>query len=480
MSPSPRVRIAPSPTGDPHVGTAYTALFNYALAKKQGGSFLLRIEDTDRTRFDAGSQQAILDSLAWLGLTWDEGPDKGGSCGPYMQSERTDTYRKYVDQLVASEKAYPCFCDAERLDQVRAKCREEKRQPKYDRHCVGLSSDEVESKKKNGEKYVVRMLVPEGESVSFEDGIRGLVEIPLAQLDDQVLLKSDGFPTYHLANVVDDHLMQISHVIRAEEWISSTPKHVLLYKAFGWDTPAWVHLPLLRNKDKSKISKRKNPVSLLYYKDRGFLPKALVNFLALMGWSYGGDKEIFSLPEMLEKFELSGLKAGGPVFDMDKLLWMNQQYIQNIEWGEFWENFKNVIKPEGVCFDVEKSDLEKVFPLIKERLDTLQEVYTRHSYFFVNELDLTDVDILPKKMEKETFQEKFRPLPDALEACDWQEEAIDACLKAYKEEHELKPRDFFMPIRLMTSGRKDSPPLVPMLLELGKDKVVARIRACVT
>jgi len=443
MSQTPRVRIAPSPTGDPHVGTAYTALFNYALAKKNGGEFLLRIEDTDRTRFDAGSQQAILDSLAWLGLEWDEGPDKGGDYGPYMQSERTDIYRRYVEHLVVDKKAYPCFCTAEELDKVRAKCREEKRQPKYNRKCLSLSEEEILQKKSKGEKYVIRMLVPQEGDLSFEDGIRGKVDIPLTQLDDQVLLKSDGFPTYHLANVVDDHAMKITHVIRAEEWISSTPKHVLLYQAFGWETPKWIHLPLLRNKDKSKISKRKNPVSLLYYKDRGFLPEAMINFLALMGWSYGDDQEVFSLDQMIAKFELSDLKAGGPVFDMDKLLWMNQQYIQKLSWESFWENFSK----------------------------------TRHSYFFAGDLDLSEVTLLPKKMEKEDFVLKFAGLPEALGGCSkWDEDGIDACLKAYKEEHELKPRDFFMPIRMMTSGRKDSPPLVPMLVELGQDLVVDRIR----
>jgi len=425
MSQTPRVRIAPSPTGDPHVGTAYTALFNYALAKKNGGDFLLRIEDTDRTRFDAGSQQAILDSLAWLGLEWDEGPDKGGDYGPYMQSERTDIYRRYVEHLVVDKKAYPCFCTAEELDKVRAKCREEKRQPKYNRKCLSLSEEEILQKKSKGEKYVIRMLVPQEGDLSFEDGIRGKVDIPLTQLDDQVLLKSDGFPTYHLANVVDDHAMKITHVIRAEEWISSTPKHVLLYQAFGWETPKWIHLPLLRNKDKSKISKRKNPVSLLYYKDRGFLPEAMINFLALMGWSYGDDQEVFSLDQMIAKFELSDLKAGGPVFDMDKLLWMNQQYIQKLSWESFWENFSKVVKPEGVDFAVEKVKLETVFPLIKERLDILQEVYTRHSYFFAGDLDLSEVTLLPKKMEKEDFVLKFAGLPEALGGCSkWD---ADAC-----------------------------------------------------
>jgi glutamyl-tRNA synthetase len=275
-----RTRIAPSPTGDPHVGTAYIALFNKALAVKTGGRFLLRIEDTDQGRYVEGSEKMIFDALRWLKLDYDEGPDVGGPYAPYRQSERSAIYLRAVDDLMAKKQAYRCFCTKERLDQVRKEQESKKIQPRYDGLCKALSPDDVKAKLAQGLPSVVRMIVPAEGKTTFEDGLRGAVEFDNATIDDQVLMKSDGLPTYHLANVVDDHEMKITHVIRAEEWISSTPKHVLLYRAFGWTAPEFIHMPLLRNKDKSKISKRKNPTSLIWYRDEGFLPEALLNFLA--------------------------------------------------------------------------------------------------------------------------------------------------------------------------------------------------------
>ncbi len=290
-----RVRVAPSPTGVPHVGTAYIALFNYAFAQQEGGSFILRIEDTDQARSTAESEEAILRSLHWLGIEWDEGPDCGGPHAPYRQSERAETYREHVQELLDSGHAYRCFCTPERLAELR---KEQKRQRlpqlKYDRRCLELSDDEVTQRLADGAPHVVRLRVPEGETV-YRDRLRGEITFQNETIDDQVLLKSDGFPTYHLANVVDDHQMAISHVVRAEEWITSTPKHVLLYEAFGWQPPEFVHMPLLRNKDRSKISKRKNPVSLDWYREQGYLPEALRNFLALLGFSMPDEREVFSL-----------------------------------------------------------------------------------------------------------------------------------------------------------------------------------------
>ncbi|HWN66652.1 MAG TPA: glutamate--tRNA ligase, partial [Haliangium sp.] len=314
-----RVRIAPSPTGDPHVGTAYIALFNYVFARKHGGAFILRIEDTDRTRSRADSEAAIFRALRWVGLSWDEGPDVGGPHGPYRQSERSAIYREHTDLLIQRGRAYRCFCTAERLAEMRDRLKEQKASTTgYDRHCRGIDAAESERRAAGGEPYTVRLAVPVEGTTRFHDQLRGDVEIPNEQVDDQILLKSDGFPTYHLANVVDDHLMEITHVIRAEEWISSTPKHVQLYEAFGWQPPVWIHMPLLRNSDKSKISKRKNPVSIDYYKDAGILPRALLNFLAIMGWSFGGDREKFGLDEMIEVFSWDRVSLGGPVFDPDK------------------------------------------------------------------------------------------------------------------------------------------------------------------
>jgi glutamyl-tRNA synthetase len=281
-----RTRIAPSPTGDPHVGTAYVALFNYAWARQHGGQFILRIEDTDRQRSHPASERMIFEALHWLGLSWDEGPDVGGPHGPYRQSERSEVYREHADALVERGAAYPCFCTAERLEALRAEQKARKAAVMgYDRRCRGIARSEAERRCAAGEPRVVRLAMPDDDSMTVTDALRGAVRFERPQMDDQILLKSDGFPTYHLANVVDDHLMQISHVMRAEEWLSSLPKHVQIYRSFGWEPPVFCHLPLLRNADKSKISKRKNPVSLNHYRRAGFLPEALLNFLALMGFS---------------------------------------------------------------------------------------------------------------------------------------------------------------------------------------------------
>src|SRR5208283_1178850 len=332
-----RVRIAPSPTGDPHVGTAYIGLLNFVYARQRGGKFVLRIEDTDRARFVANSEQMIFDSLHWLGLEWNEGPDIGGPFGPYRQSERTGIYRSHVDLLLKSGHAYRSFETPEELDAMRRSQIAAKLPPRYNGAHRELTAAQIAAFEAEGRPSVVRLKVPvEGETV-FRDELRGPITFSHNNVDDQVLLKSDGFPTYHLANVVDDHLMQITDVIRAEEWISSTPKHVLLYKAFGWELPRFWHMPLLRNIDKSKISKRKNPVSLIYYRESGFLPQAMLNFLGLMGGGMAQPSEeeivskginikqgdIFSLPEMLDKFDFQRVSLGGPVFDLTKLKWLN-------------------------------------------------------------------------------------------------------------------------------------------------------------
>ncbi|MGH9390852.1 MAG: glutamate--tRNA ligase, partial [Vicinamibacteria bacterium] len=325
-----RVRVAPSPTGDPHVGTAYQALFNYAFARKHGGKFLLRIEDTDRARSTRQSEVLILESLRWLGLSWDEGPDVSGPHAPYRQSERLPIYREHVDELLEKGHAYRCFCTRERLDAMRAEHIESKVFPGYDRLCRAIPVAEAERRAAAGESHVVRMKVPvEGDCV-FQDLLRGEIRKDWASVDDQVILKSDRFPTYHLANVVDDHLMEISHVIRGEEWISSVPKHVKLYEHFGWEPPIFCHLPLLQNNDpnKTKLSKRKNPTSIRYYRRAGFLPEAMLNFMGLFGWTRAEGDEKFTLAEFIEHFEIEKLSLGGPVFDVEKLRWLNARYVR--------------------------------------------------------------------------------------------------------------------------------------------------------
>src|SRR5512134_567666 len=359
-----RTRIAPSPTGDPHVGTAYVALFNYALSRRHDGQFVLRIEDTDRERSSSASEAMIFDAMRWLGLRWDEGPDTGGPCGPYRQSERTEIYRRHADELVARGAAYPCFCTRERLDALREEQKARKLNFGYDRRCRAIPADEAVRRRAAGETSVVRLAMPpDGETV-VHDLLRGEVRFDNAQVDDQVLLKSDGFPTYHLANVVDDHLMGITHVIRAEEWLSSLPKHVTLYRGFGWEEPVFCHLPLLRNADKSKISKRKNPVSLNFYRRAGYLPEAMLNYLALMGWAMPDEHEEFSVAEFVEAFTLERISLGGPVFDLEKLTWLNGRYLRRLTPRQLLDRLRGELLSDEHLLDV--------LPLVQERIDTLE------------------------------------------------------------------------------------------------------------
>lgn len=469
MSREVRVRIAPSPTGDPHVGTAYTALFNYVFAKKNKGKFVLRIEDTDQVRAKPSSEAMILASLKWLGLSWDEGPDIGGKFGPYRQSERLLIYKEYSQKLLANGTAYYCFCTTERLDEVRARQKAEGLTTRYDGHCRELSQASVVAKKTAGERYVVRLKVPGSGTVKFNDMLRGQLEFDVDRIDDQVLMKTDGFPTYHLANVVDDYLMQISHVIRAEEWISSTPKHILLYRAFGWDAPEFCHLPLLRNADKSKISKRKNPVSLSYYKRAGILAKTLVNYLGMMGFSFGDDKEIFSIEEMIEVFELKKISLGGPVFDMAKLTWLNQHYIQKLAADEFVDFVRDEI--------FSKDYLLALRPLLQERMTRFEQFVDNFSFFFNGSLPYEGMDILPKGKDSTTLRLMLSELVELLdELYEWSHTNIHDLMNAHRERIGWKPKDYFMTVRLITTGRKDSPGLAESLEQIGREMVRFRIR----
>ncbi len=464
-----KVRIAPSPTGDPHVGTAYIALFNYAFAKKHGGSFVLRIEDTDQARAKASSEAQIVDSLKWVGLTWDEGPDIGGDFGPYRQSERSDIYRKHCQMLIDSGKAYRCYCDAERLDLVRKKKREDGLKPMYDRYCRGFTEEEKQEKYGSAARHVVRLAMPLDGVITFHDELRGPICIEAKELDDQVILKSDGFPTYHLANVVDDHLMEISHVIRAEEWISSTPKHKVLYEAFGWQEPAWVHMPLLRNTDKSKISKRKNPVSLDYYKRAGFLPEALLNYLGTMGWSFGEDREVFSLTEMVDNFDIQRVSLGGPVFDLDKLTWMNQGYMHKLGDDAFVGFVRDQIFSPAY--------LRKLKPIVLERMGRFEEFVDKNDFFFNGALDYSGVKLVPKGRDAVEVKKMLKLLVERLDDLYlWETPNLEGLLKSFQAEVEWKPRDFFMTIRLVVTGRKDSPPLYETMEALGREMTRFRVR----
>ena len=465
-----RVRIAPSPTGDPHVGTAYIALFNLAFARKHGGQFILRIEDTDQARSTRQSERAIFDSLRWLGLTWDEGPDVGGPRGPYRQSERSEIYREHAQSLLDSGRAYYCFATSDELTQMRAEQKAAGVRMRYDGRYRDLEPAEVQRRRDAGEPHVVRLKMPRIGNTSFVDGLRGLISIDNLEIDDQVLLKSDGFPTYHLANVVDDHLMGVTHVIRAEEWIPSTPKHVILYEAFGWEPPTFVHMPLLRNADKSKISKRKNPVSLEYYRQVGILPEAMVNFLARMGWSLDDEQEKFGLAEMIEAFTFDRMSVTGPVFNLDKLDWLNGLYLRELSHEELVDRLREWL--------LNDAHLTRIAPLVIERIKRLEDFVPMTSYFFGDDFELTPEALIPKKRDKRDTYRALLSITDGVdELRTWSAEAIEALLRDLCEASEWSKRDFFGAVRVAVTGRKATPPLFTTMEVLGKARCQARLRA---
>ncbi len=483
-----RVRIAPSPTGDPHVGTAYIGLLNFLFARQRGGKFVLRIEDTDRTRFVASSEQMIFDALHWTGLEWDEGPDVGGPYGPYRQSERTEIYREYCDKLVASGHAYRAFETAEELDAERKAQMAAKQPPKYNGASRRYTLEQVDAALAEGKPYTVRLRVPQGDagvgmaSTTFRDELRGDITFDHFNVDDQVLMKSDGYPTYHLANVVDDHLMGITDVIRAEEWISSTPKHVLLYQAFGWDVPRFWHMPLLRNIDKSKISKRKNPVSLIYYRQAGFLPQAMLNFLGLMGGGMAQPTEqeivskgldtrlidIFSLAEMEQRFDFKRISLGGPVFDLVKLKWMNSEYLRSMDGEAFFQAMRATVFSDEY--------LRAIAPLVQTRIETLGQFGDLSDFFFKDDVVPSQDVFVPKKRTlEETLAFAAEMLP-VLEAADWETTSIDAGLRGLLTAREWSVKDAFGLLRTILTGKTASPPLLESLVVFGKARSIDRVR----
>ena len=477
-----RVRIAPSPTGDPHVGTAYIGLLNFIYARQRAGKFVLRIEDTDRARFVSTSEQMIFDSLRWLGLTWDEGPDVGGPYGPYRQSERTEIYREHVEKLLASGHAYRSFETAEELDAMRKSQLAAKLPPRYNGAHRELSSAQIAAFETEGRPSVIRLKVPVEGETTFRDELRGNVTFSHNNVDDQVLLKSDGFPTYHLANVVDDHLMHITDVIRAEEWISSTPKHVLLYKAFGWDLPRFWHMPLLRNLDKSKISKRKNPVSLIYYRESGFLPQALLNFLGLMGGGMpsggagqGSDDratnlafEIFTLPQMLERFVFEKISLGGPVFDLTKLKWLNGEYLRALSPEAFFQALREVVFSD--------EHLRRIVPLVQTRIEILAQFGDMTDFFFKDEVMPAPEVFVPKKRTLEETLAFAAEQLTVLEATPFTVEDLEPALKQLGVDKEWPVKDNFMLLRAILTGKTASPPLLESLIVFGKARSLDRLR----
>lgn len=465
-----RTRIAPSPTGDPHVGTAYIALFNQCFARQHGGQFVLRIEDTDRLRSTPASEQAILDSLRWLGLNWDEGPDVGGPFGPYRQSERGAIYAEHADRLLETGHAFRCFCTSERLDALRMEQMAAQAPLGYDGHCLHLTQNQVAAQLAANTPFVVRMKVPREGVCVVDDLLRGNIEIEWSQVDMQVLLKTDGMPTYHLANVVDDHLMQITHVIRGEEWISSAPKHKLLYEYFGWDMPQLCHLPLLRNPDKSKLSKRKNPTSILYYRRMGFLPEALLNYLGRMGWSMPDEREKFTLEEMVAAFDLQRVSLGGPIFDLEKLRWLNGTWIrESLSVEQLADRLHE--------WAYNREYLLQILPLAQARIETYSDLAPLAGFFVSGMLDLDASRFAQLGFDDETLLQLLQFTLWRLEAQqDWQRDAIFAQLKQLASALNIKIKDYFGPLFVAIAGTPSSVSVVDAMSILGPDMSRARLR----
>ncbi|MCI6153067.1 MAG: glutamate--tRNA ligase [Fusobacterium perfoetens] len=490
-----RTRVAPSPTGDPHVGTAYIAMFNIAFAYKHGGDFILRIEDTDQNRYTPGSEEMIYESLRWLGLDWKEGPDVGGPYGPYRQSERFGIYADYAKQLVEKGEAYYCFCTPERLDNLRERQKAMKKAPGYDGHCRSLSKEEVEARIAAGEPYVIRLKMPyEGETV-IHDRLRGDIVFENSKIDDQVLLKADGYPTYHLANVVDDHLMGVTTVIRAEEWISSTPKHIQLYKAFGWEQPEFIHMPLLRNSDRTKISKRKNPVSLNWYRDNGYLKEGLLNFLGLMAYSFGDGKEIFTLQEFKENFNIDNVSLGGPVFDLVKLGWINNQHMRLKDLKELTEMTVPFFRAKGFVgeevSDKEMVALERIVEILREHAHTLKEIADESTVYFKDEYELPELtEDMDKKERKgierlynaiadETGKKSIKLFLEKIENYPTEDIPLEEAKKLLTdtlEEIGEGPAKVYMPLRAVLTGEPRGADLYNLIFIIGKTRTVNRIK----
>ncbi|GAC1585412.1 MAG: glutamate--tRNA ligase [Candidatus Velthaea sp.] len=470
MSDKPvRTRVAPSPTGDPHVGTAYVALVNYAFAKQHGGEFLLRIEDTDQARSTRESESSILASLRWLGLSWDQGPDIGGPHGPYRQSERSEIYAKHALMLMESGHAFRCFCTAQRLDEMRAAQKIAKQPSRYDGQCLCIPVAESLQRAHAGEPFTVRLRVPDHGTLIVNDLRRGPIAFDYATVDMQVLMKSDGLPTYHLANVVDDHLMEITHVIRGEEWVSSAPKHLLLYAYFGWEPPMFMHVPLLRNPDKSKLSKRKNPTSILFYERMGYLPEALLNFLGLLFVGSVEGQEVMTLAQMIERIDLEKISLGGPVFDVPKLDWLNGQYLRALTSAELLERTQS--------WGFEGARVARIAELAHARIERLSDLGLLTAFFFAGRLPVTKEQFSEGKLDLDSVRKAL-----ALAMWQFDEErifdktTIERVLKDVAAKLDVKFRELARVYYVAMTGSPTSVPLFDAMELLGRDMCRERFR----
>jgi len=489
-----RTRIAPSPTGFPHIGTIYQVLFDYVFARKHSGKFILRIEDTDRRRFVETAEQVIYDAISWFGLDPDESPAHGGSYGPYRQSERLEIYKKYVEELLENGHAYYCFCTKERLEEMRTEQERNRKAPMYDKRCQALSKEDVQKNLDAGMGHVVRMKVPTGETISFNDLLVGKVEFQSDLIDDQVLLKADGFPTYHLAVVVDDHLMEITHVFRGREWLPSTPKHIMLYNFFGWLVPEHIHLPVILNSEgKGKLSKRNGHSSVDYYRKAGYLPEAVLNYLSNIVWNNPEGKEIYSLQEFIRLFEIKDITSQGPKFDLKKLDWMNGEYIRNVV------DEKDLVGRISHYSKYSQTDIARVLPLVRERLVTLSEFDDLVKFFFEDLAVVLVSDfekaqgrvgseeevlaawkkmLIPKNKSVEDAKSVMSLVKLSLESVDaWTHDQLETPLRDLVEKSGWKVGELFMMIRVAVTGRSATPPLFESIEIIGAEATLSRIQS---
>jgi glutamyl-tRNA synthetase len=475
-----RVRFAPSPTGSAHIGNIRNAVFDWLFSRHMGGKFVLRIEDTDRNRLVPGAVEEIMYDLKWLGLNWDEGPDVGGPHGPYLQSERVETYQQFARRLVEEDKAYYCYCSSERLAEMRKKQEARKESTGYDRRCRDLSPEEAAKLKSESDTAVIRFKMPTSGSTVFQDVVRGEIVFDNGLQDDFVILKSDGFPTYHFASVVDDHLMEISHVIRSEEWVSSAPKHVQLYQAFGWNPPLFVHPPLIVGPDRTKLSKRHGSVAFSSYIDEGYLPETILNFLAQLGWSAAEDRDIYTVDELTEKFSLEGIVNHPAVFDIEKLLWMNGQYIRACDLGRLVALTLPYVQRAGLLGESPNDDemdyTRKVIKLIQERMRILSEAPAACRFFFVEELEY-DAKAASKWFTRSHVAALLSLIADKLqELDDWSIESIDQSVRSSGADNGVEGGQVIHPVRVAVTGTTVGPGLFETIEVLGKDRTVARLR----
>lgn len=474
-----RVRYAPSPTGAPHIGNLRTALFNWLWARHNHGKFILRVEDTDQAREVENGLELIMESLKFLGMDWDEGPDIGGAYGPYHQSERLAIYKTHADELVERGAAYRCYCTNEELAQMRA-AQEARGEPtRYDRRCRWLTAEQRAAREAEGRAYVIRLAVPLEGSTTLPDFIHGDITIPNESVDDQVLMKSDGFPTYHLAVVVDDHLMEITHVMRGDEWISSFPKHILLYNAFGWTPPQFGHVPVVLGPDKKKLSKRHGATSIIQFRDEGYLVEALLNFMTLLGWAYDGQRELFTRQELIEHFSLEHIHAAPAVFDRTKLDWMNGYYIRGLETGDLAARLLPFLTRARIEADLETT--KKIAPLVQERLKRLDEIAPLVDFLFQEKIAYDAKTLVGPKMSAAESLHALRTAGEILDGMPFDDaEKMEHALRAAGERLGLKPAQFFGVLRNAVSGKTVTPPLIGVLQILGKEKTRARIGDALT